>query len=375
MNGKDLFSFVHPDDQSTLKEVFNNAMLEHERPCKSKYIRLRVRNTGFVYLNSWWSFFINPWSRQLEFVHGKHTVKKGPRHPDVFAEVTENVSETEVNDSRPLQPTQADINNAKKIVSKLSFADASSKTRRDLSSFMITLLEEMAKSETKNLGNLNKIGAAVIGNISPHQSDSSESPPSYNQLTYNENLTRFFNSQPKTLTDKEISDNTAAPQSKVSEEGSSPPGSKNYKKKNSDDYKKKGSEEDMVRSAQGSGASGEQAQTVSGSGEENGKNSSTLQTGLSAGHVQSGREDCMLSMDGSGSGSRYGSGSRGASVDNYTPPELTSDLLERHNKEMEAKMLCKYKESKKTGEIRYNLLVKSIISAVIEYLLLPKQWL
>ena len=42
------------------------------------------------------------------------------------------------------------------------------------------------------------------GNISPHHDEmSSETPPSYSQLNYNDNLTRFFNSQPKTLTEKE----------------------------------------------------------------------------------------------------------------------------------------------------------------------------
>ena len=231
------------------------------------------------------------------------------------------------------------------LAKDISVGDNSSRTRRELSSFMVTLLEEVAKSETKKLGNLGKIGTVVIGNISPHQSDSSETPPSYNQLTYNENLTRFFNSQPKTLTDKEIFDNGSNPQSKISEES--------QLNESNDSTKKKNSEEDAVRSAQGSGGSGEQAQTISGSGEDNGKNSSTLQTGLSAGQVQSARDECMMSQDGSGSGSRYGSGSRGASVDTYPAPELTVDLLARHNKEMEAKMLSKYKESKRTGEIRF----------------------
>ena len=35
---------------------------------------------------------------------------------------------------------------------------------------------------------------SVLGNISPHHDETgSESPPSYNQLNYNDNLTRFFN--------------------------------------------------------------------------------------------------------------------------------------------------------------------------------------
>lgn len=51
----------------------------------------------------------------------------------------------------------------------------------------------------------------MLGEISPHHDycnskSSSETPPSYNQLNYNENLQRFFDSKPKTLTSDENSD-------------------------------------------------------------------------------------------------------------------------------------------------------------------------
>lgn len=43
----------------------------------------------------------------------------------------------------------------------------------------------------------------MLGEISPHHEyydskSSSETPPSYNQLNYNENINRFFQSKPKT---------------------------------------------------------------------------------------------------------------------------------------------------------------------------------
>lgn len=43
----------------------------------------------------------------------------------------------------------------------------------------------------------------MLGEISPHHDyydskSSSETPPSYNQLNYNENIQRFFQSKPKT---------------------------------------------------------------------------------------------------------------------------------------------------------------------------------
>ena len=46
---------------------------------------------------------------------------------------------------------------------------------------------------------------------------SSETPPSYNQLNYNDNLSRFFNSQPKTLSEKEVKANDAGSESPFGE--------------------------------------------------------------------------------------------------------------------------------------------------------------
>merc|ERR1712001_622963 len=70
---------------------------------------------------------------------------------------------------------------------------------------MGTLLEEMTRAETTKAPSTTG-NTSVLGNISLHHVETgSESPPSYNQLNYNDNLTRFFNSQPKTLTEKEAS--------------------------------------------------------------------------------------------------------------------------------------------------------------------------
>ena len=53
---------------------------------RSRSYRFRVRNGGYIVVETDWSCFINPWSKKLEFVIGKHTVLKGPPKPDVFAE-------------------------------------------------------------------------------------------------------------------------------------------------------------------------------------------------------------------------------------------------------------------------------------------------
>jgi period circadian protein len=252
MNGDDIFNYIHPLDLPLLKEAFEAAMLEQGKPVSSKVIRFRVRNGGYIRLNSWWSSFINPWSRLLEFIHGKHFVLKGPRHPDVFGEpikvgeggslavTAAEVDTDELDDgtaataanspaafpkeelAKENARVQTEIKNILRRTvqrSTSAFLDAqpnsSTKAKKELSNFMGSLLE-VAKAETTKLGRYggnggNGIGGkgagghhAVIAHISPHQSDSSETPPSYNQLTYNENLTRFFNSQPKTLSEREV---------------------------------------------------------------------------------------------------------------------------------------------------------------------------
>lgn len=55
----------------------------------------------------------------------------------------------------------------------------------------------------------------MLGEISPHHDyydskSSSETPPSYNQLNYNENIQRFFQSKPKTTVSDESSERPSA---------------------------------------------------------------------------------------------------------------------------------------------------------------------
>lgn len=58
----------------------------------------------------------------------------------------------------------------------------------------------------------------MLGEISPHHDyydskSSSETPPSYNQLNYNENIQRFFQSKPKTTVSDESGERAAPLQS------------------------------------------------------------------------------------------------------------------------------------------------------------------
>ena len=379
LEGKEIFDIIHPQDLNIIKVSFEN--LIYRKNCKSHHYRMRTRNGDYITVTTNWSCFVNPWSKHLEFIYGKHTVIKGPLNPNVFSESTYNQNEIMskdklkvlsiiLDDIKLILQTSVTKNQISKLISGGSF-----ESKKKLSSFIETLLQEVAKAESFDLSQSAIHGTVVIGNISPHQSDSSESPPSYSQLTYNENLTRFFNSQPKTLSEKDMLSGFMPYSSPDSYEDNpkdfgqvrakSRKESRKSKCGGSGEQKDDGHGFGERRSGEGSGngRSGQGSrnqqqsgtgQTVSGSGEDNAKNSSSLQIGLSAGHIQQGAEECIMSQDGftSASGSRLGSGFR-VDVDNCKPPVLTEDLLVQHNREMEKQMVTKFKEAKRIGDLGF----------------------
>ena len=45
-------------------------------PYRSGPIRIRAKNGAWVTTKTEWSSFVNPWTKRLEFIIGKHTVVK-----------------------------------------------------------------------------------------------------------------------------------------------------------------------------------------------------------------------------------------------------------------------------------------------------------
>lgn len=67
----------------------------------------------------------------------------------------------------------------------------------------------------------------MLGEISPHHEyydskSSSETPPSYNQLNYNENIQRFFQSKPKTTVSDESAERVTMSQAEADNEAKVP---------------------------------------------------------------------------------------------------------------------------------------------------------
>lgn len=102
--------FYHPADMSTLRDIYEQIMTKGSTAGASfcgKPYRFLAQNGCYISVETDWSSFINPWSRQLEFVVGHHHVIKGPKNPNVFDKFvcteTFQVSEAELQQGKIME--------------------------------------------------------------------------------------------------------------------------------------------------------------------------------------------------------------------------------------------------------------------------------
>lgn len=220
MLGKSIMDFYHPEDMPLLKEVYETIMTKGQTAGASfcgKPYRFLVHNGCYITLHTKWTSFVNPWSHHLEFVIGHHQVVKGPSNPNVLianaTDLQNPINDTIINDSKIIsnailklltEPVSRPSDTVKQEVSKRCKA---------LASFMETLMDEVTNTGVKTDLTLelpvesdltfSERDSVIICEVSPHHDyadskSSSETPPNYNQLNYNENLQRFFDSRPAT---------------------------------------------------------------------------------------------------------------------------------------------------------------------------------
>ncbi|XP_019867185.1 period circadian protein isoform X2 [Aethina tumida] len=331
MLGRSVFDFYHPEDMPFLKEVYESVM----RMCqiagsvfRSKPYRFAVQNGGFAMIETEWSSFVNPWSRRLEFVIGLHRVLQGPPNPDIFEPAKEEdyISEEVLKESKLIQEEILML--LKNELSRPSEAAKHevSKRCKDLANFMESLMDEVNKSNlqldlpqdpdpTISVSvKKRERDSVMLGEISPHHEyydskSSSETPPSYNQLNYNENIQRFFQSKPKTTVSDE-SNGVLQGTIDTDQEGKSSSAAQDCT-----------NNQKCLSPVQNSGASG------SGS----------------AGNLSSGSNPNIESGTTSGTNT--------STNDSYKPPHLTEALLlkknvYRHNEDMEKIMIKRHREQR-----------------------------
>ncbi|XP_027961041.1 period circadian protein homolog 2 [Eumetopias jubatus] len=76
---------LHPSDRPLMLTIHKKIVRSGGQPFNYSPIRFRARNGEYVTLDTSWSSFINPWSRKISFIIGRHRVRVGPLNEDVFS--------------------------------------------------------------------------------------------------------------------------------------------------------------------------------------------------------------------------------------------------------------------------------------------------
>ncbi|CAH1129795.1 unnamed protein product [Ceutorhynchus assimilis] len=315
MLGKSVFDFYHPEDMPFLKEIYKSVMNTCQvngSVYRSKPYRFLVQNGCFAMIETEWSSVVNPWSRRLEFVISLHQVLQGPLNPNVFDVPTneeyKKIPEDVIKQGKVLQMEILQFLTKEQPRPVEVGKQEVSKRCKDLANFMESLMHTSKLEIDTAHPSISERDSVMLGEISPHHDlcdskSSSETPPSYNQLNYNENITRFFQSNPKTTVTSDESNLASIVMMDTDGKNGQDCGpiAPNTQK--------------CLSPLQNSGASG---------------------CG-SAGNLSSGSNPNLESGTTSGTNT---------SNDDYKPPHLTASVLVRHNEDMEKIMIQKHKKER-----------------------------
>lgn len=305
-----MIDYYHPEDLATLKEVYETVMKKAHTGVSfySKPYRFLINNGSWITLETEWTSFVNPWSKKLEFIIGYNRVLTGPKNPNIFATSTENIQLSDELLTKHKNIQEDILSLLSEAVTRPSdtVKQVVSKRCQALASFMESLLDDINRKDLQldvqieSDVTFSEKDSVMLGDISPHHENwqdsksSSETPPSYNQLNYNENLQRFFDSHPITTTDEQVEN----------------------------------IESNEVRS----GDARTNVSNVHGYGEND-----------SGGNLSSGSNVHMESITNT---SNTGTGTSSGS---YQPPTLTQELLCKHNEDMEKNMIKRHKVARLSG--------------------------
>ncbi|KAM4741598.1 period circadian protein homolog 3 isoform 3-T3 [Anableps anableps] len=84
--GTSLLTCIHPEDRPLMLSMHRQILkYAGQPPFEHSPVRLRCQNGDYITLDTSWSSFINPWSRKVAFIIGRHKVRTSPLNEDVFA--------------------------------------------------------------------------------------------------------------------------------------------------------------------------------------------------------------------------------------------------------------------------------------------------
>lgn len=89
--GTSLLTCIHPADRPLMLSMHRKVLkYAGQRPFEHSPVRMLCQNGDYITLDTSWSSFINPWSRKVAFIIGRHKVRTSPLNEDVFAARTKD---------------------------------------------------------------------------------------------------------------------------------------------------------------------------------------------------------------------------------------------------------------------------------------------
>uniref|UniRef100_A0A674JB55 Period circadian regulator 1 n=1 Tax=Terrapene triunguis TaxID=2587831 RepID=A0A674JB55_9SAUR len=82
--GMPVLFYLHPEDRPLMLAIHKKILQHGGQPFDHSPLRFCTRNGEYVTIDTSWSSFVNPWSRKVSFVMGRHKVRTGPLNEDVF---------------------------------------------------------------------------------------------------------------------------------------------------------------------------------------------------------------------------------------------------------------------------------------------------
>ncbi|NXE94102.1 PER3 protein, partial [Menura novaehollandiae] len=94
--GTSILMYLHPEDRPLMVTIHRKILkFAGQPPFEHLPIRFCTQNGDYVILDTSWSSFVNPWSRKIVFIIGRHKVRTSPLNEDVFAARSKEMSSVE----------------------------------------------------------------------------------------------------------------------------------------------------------------------------------------------------------------------------------------------------------------------------------------
>nr|XP_013812915.1 PREDICTED: period circadian protein homolog 3 [Apteryx mantelli mantelli] len=94
--GTSILMYLHPEDRPLMIAIHQKILkFAGQPPFEHSPIRFCTQNGDYVILDTSWSSFVNPWSRKVVFIIGRHKVRTSPLNEDVFAARSKEMSSVE----------------------------------------------------------------------------------------------------------------------------------------------------------------------------------------------------------------------------------------------------------------------------------------